>query len=528
MPHANQRPPRQRDSASARIRLRAYPPGLMNLDAFSLRICLSFPKRSLQIVTSLHGQSGVDGRLYRTISCRQSCEIGTTYRLLVSLTYLVFSCLVSQHRPLITRLVPTPVKVLGLKHIEDGQLAERSAGKDRPGNSPFENRGPCMTLQSGSRRRQHALSRAQLKTAVAYYMANRNCAPVSKHCLASTLTANLTDWMEKPILEIDTIMLQERYHAVIGRVKAQGNKLEARYAQLPPRERLLRASPGYFSGLKAANDTVKGFGRVFRYWVAKHSGQLHQAGITPPPCPTLALMDDVIAEPQRVRSIPWSDLRKLFESFPNYPGNPLHPLLVRLLLASGRRVGALISCRMEYIQSHPSPRIVIPPDAERTKVPWRKRHLPHLAHVIPVTAEIASILKEIEHVAPLCGDANTWLFPSRTASSGHMQEERMAVKGLRAHANIRFTLHQLRHNVATAAEELGHGKAEIAELLGHNSQTVTDRYIDERTKRHSQQLDAVSGMIRALMGYRDAADRKSGHSSRGSASSNAIREARTS
>jgi integrase len=342
-----------------------------------------------------------------------------------------------------------------------------------------------------------------LRVAIAYYMANRNCAPISKSSLLSTLNANLPDWMDIPILSIDTTMLQERYRAVIERIKAEGDALELRYAKLPPEERLLRAPPGYFNGIKAANDTVKGFGRVYRYWVVKHSHKLHHAGIILPPSPTLALMDDVVPEAQRVRSIPWGDLRKLIDSFPSYKGNPLHPLLVRLLLASGRRVGALISCRKDYM-NRGDERIVIPAHAERTKVPWRKRHLQHLAQVIPITPEIAEILSELERVGPLQGDAGTWLFPSREASSGHMQEERNVVKGLRRHSGVRFNLHQLRHNVATAAEELAYSKAEIAELLGHSAQTVTDRYIDQRTKRHRQQLIAVSDKIRELMGCTSA------------------------
>ena len=343
-----------------------------------------------------------------------------------------------------------------------------------------------------------------LGVAIAYYVANRNCAPVSKSSLLSTLNANLADWMNIPILRIDTTMLQERYRAVIERIRAEGNELEVRYAKLPPEERLLRAPAGYFNGIKAANDTVRGFGRVYRYWVAKHSHKLHHAGIILPPCPTLALMDDVVPEAQRVKSIQWRDLRKLIDNFPTYKGNPLHPLLIRLLLASGRRVGALISCRKDYIHSGRDERIVIPAHAERTKVPWRKRHLQHLAQVIPITPEIAEILCELERVGPLHGDADTWLFPSREAKSGHMQEERNVVKGQRRHSGIRFNLHQLRHNVATAAEELGYGKAEIAELLGHSGQTVTDRYIDERTKRHRQQLIAVSEKIRELMGQSSA------------------------
>jgi len=355
---------------------------------------------------------------------------------------------------------------------------------------------------------KHATS---LRVAIEYYVANRNCAPISKSCLLSTLNASLADWMDIPILSIDTTMLQKRYRAVIERVKAKGAALEMRYAKLPPEEQLLRAPPGYINGIKAANDTVNGFGRVYRYWVAKHSHALHHAGVILPPSPTRALMDDVVPEEQRVRGVPWGDLRRLIDSFPSYNGNPLHPLLVRLLLATGRRVGALVSCRRDYIQ-YDTERIVIPPHAERTKVPWRKRHLQHLAQITPITPQIAEILNELKRVGPLHGDADTWLFPSRESSSGHMQEERSAVRGLRRHSGVRFNLHQLRHNVATAAEELGYGRAEIAELLGHSAHTVTDRYIDERAKRHRQQLISVSGKIRELMGY-TAVDTRDVHSS---------------
>ena len=132
---------------------------------------------------------------------------------------------------------------------------------------------------------------------------------------------------------------------------------------------------------------------------------------------------------------------------------PAAPIaLVRLLLASGRRVGAFISCRRAYIHSSRDERIVIPARAERTKVPWKKRHLEHLAQVIPITPEIAEILGELSRVGPQYGDADQWLFPSREASSGHMEEELNAVKGLRRHSGIRFNLHQLRHNMATAVE----------------------------------------------------------------------------
>jgi integrase len=86
---------------------------------------------------------------------------------------------------------------------------------------------------------------------------------------------------------------------------------------------------------------------------------------------------------------------------------------------------------------------------------------PYGAQVIPITPEIKDLLEEIKQVGPFYGDAETWLFPSLEGKSGHMVEERAVAVGLRKHVGVRFSCHQFRHNVATAAEELGYSKSEI-------------------------------------------------------------------
>ena len=177
------------------------------------------------------------------------------------------------------------------------------------------------------------------------------------------------------------------------------------------------------------------------------------------------------------------------------PGNQLHPLLMRLLLASGMRVGVAMGGKKEYIKSD---RIVIPANVDRSKVRWKKRHLDHMAYVIPITPEVAEILRQIERVAPDYGDAETWLFPSSTSDTGHMECEQNAVLRLRDHSGIRFTAHQFRHNVASTAEDLGYSKPEIQELLGHARGTVTDRYIDERVARYQKMLIAVNAAMREM------------------------------
>jgi len=342
-----------------------------------------------------------------------------------------------------------------------------------------------------------ARARTTLLQAIEYYSANRNCSPRSKADLASTLNANLKDLMQMSLLEIDTDMLAYRYRKTLERVKSHGEELDRRYAELPPNKRLLMAPPGYYNGIKAALDTVKGFARVYRYWVRMKGNQLRKAGIFIPECPTLAMVDEIEPEPQRVKAIPLRDLRTLIASYDTYPDNELHPLLARLLLASGRRVGALMGVRCEYVQID---RIVIPGNSDRTKVRWNKRHLTHLSQVIPITPEILTILEELNEVGPRYGDAETWLFPSITSESGHMEEERSMAIGLREHSGVRFTPHQLRHNFATAAEELGYSLAEIRELLGQGAHAVTERYIDERVRRQRAQLIAIRQKLDEMMG----------------------------
>lgn len=366
--------------------------------------------------------------------------------------------------------------------------AGRVRADAKEGIDPREQRAHAREAQA----ERSSLADTTLRAALDYYLENRNCAPSSKTVLASCLEKNLSDWMTRPILAIDATLLQSRYRKTLARVRAAGERLDAEFAQLPPEIQLTRAPAGYRTGIKTAHDVVEGFGRVYTYWTTKHMGKLQQAGIVVPQCPTAALLDDVLPQPQRVKSVPIDDLRTLWRSFATYDGNALHPLLARFLLASGLRVGVVVSCRREYVKTD---RIVIPPDAHRGKVRWNKRHLDHMAKIVPLTPEIDSILREIERAAPRYGDAETWLFPTRTSKSGHMEEERCANTGLRQHANVRFTFHQLRHNVASAAEELGYSKAEIAELLGHSTGDVTDRYIDERVQRHHAHLVAITKYI---------------------------------
>ena len=337
-----------------------------------------------------------------------------------------------------------------------------------------------------------ALANTTLGQALQFYVDNRNCAPSSKDALVSVIQTHLKDWGSLPLLSRDSVMLKTRYGEVIANVQAQGRARSRRYSKLSAAERLTKAPDGYFTGIKTANDMVEGFGRIYRYWTTMHAAKLQRAGIMVPVCPADALFDDLEPEPHRVKSIPLHDLAKLFGSFSSYEGNELHPLLAEFLLASGLRVGITMGIKHEYIHGD---RIVIPASSDRSKVRWRKRHLEHMAFVVPITPKIQSIMVRIAEVAYDYGDADTWLFPSTTSESGHMEEEKNAALRLRIHASVRFTMHQLRHNVGTAAERVGYRRSDVTEILQQAKTDITDRYIDERIHRHREMLIKINNFF---------------------------------
>jgi hypothetical protein len=148
------------------------------------------------------------------------------------------------------------------------------------------------------------LANSSLEDVLRYYEANRNCAPVSKSSMASLVRRHLSIWLNEPIFTIDATMLQVRYKEVIAQIKAEGIARAKQYFKLSASERLLRAPDGYFTGIKTANNVIEGFGRIYRYWTTKHLTRLQRAGVLVPACPTVALLDDLEPEPQRVKGIP--------------------------------------------------------------------------------------------------------------------------------------------------------------------------------------------------------------------------------
>jgi integrase len=381
--------------------------------------------------------------------------------------------------------------VIGVMTLKDARL-EAAAVKGELAKGV--NRNEAKREAIADKREADALADSTLRACMTYWLAGRNCSPTSKPVLESLITVNLSTLLDRPLLTITSDEIKECYDRAIARLESKERERAAKVGALPEDEQLLQAPIGYYSGVKTAHDLLEAFGRVFRYWTAKRAGELQRAGVIVPVCPTDALMDDRVAVPQRVKSVSPTGLAKLLASLKTYEGNQLHGCLVRMLLATGLRVGVLLNCRWEYVHND---RIVIPASAGQSKVRWNKRGLADMAIVIPRTAIMNIILDELraEQRRYYAEPESPWLFPSRESKTGHLVEEKAVTLALRRHSGVRFTLHQLRHCVATAAENLNFSRNDIAELLGHARGGVTRGYIDEQVIRHRKMLVAIEKQI---------------------------------
>lgn len=112
------------------------------------------------------------------------------------------------------------VKLADARAASGRVKADAKDGLDSKNEKSNETRHPQSSpLQATDERPVIALAETTLDDAIKYYVDNRNCAPSSKATLEQLLRKHLVDWMKRPLLAIDTIMLQHRCKLVIQTVK---------------------------------------------------------------------------------------------------------------------------------------------------------------------------------------------------------------------------------------------------------------------------------------------------------------------
>jgi integrase len=317
-----------------------------------------------------------------------------------------------------------------------------------------------------------------LQQALIYYRDHQNVSDGTKRVLTNAIEFHLDDWLQKPLLEIDRPMVRARYQKILSGVKAGG---------------ALRNG-------EIANKVMRNLSAVWNVWTFDHDAKLRAQGITVPTNPAKARPGDRVQPKKVIRYVvPVEQLPVLLGALPRVAKTTA--LLFRLLLRTGLRVGAAMSLKREYIKSD---RIEIPGDVDRGKVRMADRNADDPHQVIPLTPGIKKILKEadawrdqqVKKRQVPAERAAVYVFPSRRAESGHVENQQYFFAELAQASGVQLTAHSVRRLFATLANRVpGITFAELQALLNHSDARkgsgVTEGYVAVELDRRRELLAAL-------------------------------------
>jgi len=160
---------------------------------------------------------------------------------------------------------------------------------------------------------------------------------------------------------------------------------------------------------------------------------------------------------------------------------------VRLLLLTGCRRGEILSLRWEEV------------DQDRSLLRFLDSKTG--AKTVALNDSAAAIINGIPHVKD-----SPWVFPSPKGPTKHFVGLPKIWERLRKHAGLEtmrdggaFRLHDLRHNLASAAATEGMNLLQIGKLLGHRNQGTTARYAELVDAAQAKAANQVGATIARAM-----------------------------
>ena len=162
--------------------------------------------------------------------------------------------------------------------------------------------------------------------------------------------------------------------------------------------------------------------------------------------------------------------------------------MIEILYASGMRVSELISLKIQQIQIQKNNKTILPYIMIKGKGS-KERIVVLNQKSIEALQNYLIIIKSFTNTSN-----NSWLFPSKTSSEGHMTRQYFAkiLKKLSAEANIshdKISPHKIRHSFATHLLNNGADLRTIQELLGHKDISTTQIYTHVANKKLKSIVD---------------------------------------
>ena len=317
-----------------------------------------------------------------------------------------------------------------------GILAEMYEGKD-----PKRRRPVTGTLRA---------------TLDAYLATNKRLRPKSRDGYRNDVERHLSDWLDKPLREITSEMIEDRHARIKGAVerRANGRKLVNGAATANGVFRVLRALWNF----AADRDDTLGrnpVGRLKGQWYAvpKREGLVR---------------GDQLAGFHRAIAALETEVARV------------------LLLFTGMRRGEAAVLRWDDVDF--GLRFIRLP-AARTKA-GRKLDL-------PMTDIVGGLLAARRSVGR---DASGFVFPANSRS-GHIEEPRFALRFVRETTNIIVTPHDLRRTYVTVAENTDIGALALKALVNHSlGDDVTAGYVQMTVDRLRDPAQRVADRLKELCG----------------------------
>jgi len=357
---------------------------------------------------------------------------------------------------LILRVSPTGVKTFQLYRKLNGKPIRVTLG-----------RFPSMTVDQARRQATHELAKLNrgvnpnvekrsrrakgvtLRQVLDDYCADRRLKPSTEKMYRDRVGQYLKEWLDRPLTYITRERVVHKHKHITAKSETSANKVM----------RILRA--------------------LFEYAAGEYLDEHGESCFPDNPVRQLSHKRIWHREGRRTTRISSADLRAWFEAVSELD-DPWGDFLILVLLTGLRRREAQ---GLAWSEIDLKEKMLTVPGA-RTK----NGH----DHTLPLTKCLLEILKRRQSKAA----GSSWVFPSHSSRSGHIETPTKPVQRIREVSGINFTVHDLRRTFASVAERLGITGYTLKRLLNHRTGSdVTTDYVVLPIEDLRQPLEQINDAI---------------------------------
>lgn len=285
------------------------------------------------------------------------------------------------------------------------------------------------------------------------YLAKKKLKKSSAYNYQCVITANMRDWLNKPLIEISKDMISDRHRQISDK------------------------SPGM------ADNTMRVLRALFTFAGYEYEELSGHPAIAVNPCRKLSQQKQWNRLARRQTVIRKADIKPWFDSVKSLHDHPTVRDYLLMLLLTGLRKAEAESLRWADVNLR----------SKQFKIQETKNHV---SLELPMSDYLYGILLRRWQER----DNDVWVFPGR-GDEGHITNIRGVMDKLIKASGVDFDLHDLRRTFITIADGLGIGAYTIKKLVNHKSAgDVTAGYFVADVERLRQPMQEITDYILQQVG----------------------------